>query len=299
MKRTKSPPNMPKDAILRTFAAEPHTIFGGGRALMLQLADPKVCQGVADHSGFEVDPLPRLLGTLDFLSIMVWGTQQEAADVRKYTLRVHNDVKGVVQEGRLEGQPYNAHDPALLAWVNATLFQTTIEMWTRMRGPLPPERVEQIYQEFKQVAVGAGLALANQPKTYADFEAYWQDKLASLEVTELARKLAQPILHPQVLPAAINWVLWPAAFVFRLFTIGLLPESVCEDYGFRWTAGRDRLFRLLFGVIRLILLPIPGPVRRAPAVVTVPVMRWTRWTRYRELAQQPPYEPLPGSSPAA
>ena len=70
--------------MIRWVAAEPALIAGGGRALLLQLAHPKVAQGVADHSGFEDDPLPRLAGTLGFLTFVVWGTPEEAERAAKF-----------------------------------------------------------------------------------------------------------------------------------------------------------------------------------------------------------------------
>ncbi|MCW2861584.1 MAG: hypothetical protein JWP48_3292 [Actinoallomurus sp.] len=43
------------DAVIHWVAAEPALLAGGGRALLLQLAHPKVARGVADHSDFASD----------------------------------------------------------------------------------------------------------------------------------------------------------------------------------------------------------------------------------------------------
>jgi uncharacterized protein (DUF2236 family) len=67
------------DAVIRRVSGEGTILLGGGRALLLQLAHPAVAAGVADHSGFDADPLRRLRGTLQATYTIVFGTD-EAAD---------------------------------------------------------------------------------------------------------------------------------------------------------------------------------------------------------------------------
>src|SRR5262249_41310081 len=40
-------------------------LLGGGRALLMQIAHPKIAAGVADHSRFANDPLGRLKQTME------------------------------------------------------------------------------------------------------------------------------------------------------------------------------------------------------------------------------------------
>src|SRR5688500_13141160 len=49
---------------LRRVAREPAVLFGGGCALLLEVAHPLVAAGVADHSSFRTDPFGRLQRTL-------------------------------------------------------------------------------------------------------------------------------------------------------------------------------------------------------------------------------------------
>ena len=101
--------------MIRRVAAEPALIAGAGRALLLQLAHPKVAQGVADHSDFENDPLPRLTGTLDFLTFVVWGTPEEVYQ-RLVEYRERTDCGALIGIFSYGGMP---HD---LARANITLF---------------------------------------------------------------------------------------------------------------------------------------------------------------------------------
>lgn len=53
-------------------------LLGGGRALLLQLAHPKVAAGVFEHSDFRDDPMKRLRRTLDATLALIFGTTEEA-----------------------------------------------------------------------------------------------------------------------------------------------------------------------------------------------------------------------------
>src|SRR5437870_12130574 len=48
-------------------------LLGGPRALLLQLAEPAVAAGVAEHSGFEADPFGRLARPLDAMTAISFG----------------------------------------------------------------------------------------------------------------------------------------------------------------------------------------------------------------------------------
>ena len=90
------------DAVIRRVDAEGSILLGGGRALLLQLAHPKVAAGVAEHSDFEGDPLRRLRGTLEATYTIVFGTDEAAAEVADRVQRIHAHVTG---------PGYEANDP--------------------------------------------------------------------------------------------------------------------------------------------------------------------------------------------
>src|SRR5438093_12192393 len=53
-------------------------LAGGPAALLLQLAHPLVAEGVAAHSGFEREPLQRLMATLDATLTITFGDRAQA-----------------------------------------------------------------------------------------------------------------------------------------------------------------------------------------------------------------------------
>jgi len=260
---------------IRDIASEPFTILGGGPALLLQLAHPKVALGVAEHSGFRSSPFPRLFATLDYLAMVAFGTKEEAQRVAWSAMRAHDAVKGPT---------YSAHDPELLLWVQATLFQMSKELYERMYGELPPERAEEYYQQSVLLAELLGAPREALPADAKAFDVYWTETVAALRVSAVAREQAQDVLFPRTL----RWLLYPAMLVFRLVTAGLLPERIRAQYRLPWGPHRERLFRLIMWGVRLVMNLTIRPVRKLPVRIAVPFLRRFRWNRYSRPARPAP-----------
>jgi len=208
----------------------------GPRALLLQIAHPSVAAGVAAHSDFRADPWRRLDGTLrSYLRIIYGSTASARAEIRRLNA-LHRTITG-------EG--YDARDPALSLWVHATLVDSTIVANDAWAGPVIRAEAARFYEETKPIARAFGVPDRDLPKDLAAFETYVTDQLAPdgpIRVGDTARELAEVILHPPLPgvlgrlglpPQLYDWTLWPS--------IGLLPASVREDYGFPW----DRRHRLV------------------------------------------------------
>jgi uncharacterized protein (DUF2236 family) len=201
----------------------------GPRALLLQLAHPKVAAGVAEHSDFRADPWRRLDGTLrSYLRIIYGSTAAARAEIRRLN-GLHRSIRG---------DHYDARDPDLALWVHATLVDSTIVVNDAWAGPLSRRRAAQFYEETKPIARAFGVPEAALPGDLDAFDAYLVAQMrpgGSVNVGPTARELAEAILHPP-LPGALaraaldprlyDWTLWPS--------IGLLPPSIRAAYGFQW-----------------------------------------------------------------
>ncbi|GAA3203055.1 oxygenase MpaB family protein [Actinocorallia longicatena] len=253
---------------IRDIGSEPFAILGGGPALLLQFAHPKVALGVAEHSGFRSSPFPRLFSTLDYLSMVVFGSKEEAHRVAWSAMRAHDVV---------QGPTYSAHDPDLLLWVQATLFQLSRELYERVFGELAPERAEEYYQQSVTLAELLGAPREALPADSRAFAAYWAGMVETLEVGDVAREQARAVMFPPTL----RWLLYPAMLVFRLVTTGLLPEPIRRQYGFPWSPRRELVFRYLLWNVRLVMNLTPRPLRKLPAKLGVPLARRLRWNRYQ------------------
>lgn len=240
----------PPDAVIRRVDGEGVLLLGGGRALLMQIAHPSVAAGVAEHSGFEADPFGRLFRTLETTYAMVFGTVEEAHQAAGVINAVHDRVRGA---------GYDATDPDLLMWVHATLVDTALRVHARFLRPLSPADAERYYEESTLLAELLGVPRHRQPADLAEFRAYVRHMVATLEVTDDARKLARTVLHPRV-----PFVAEPVFEIARQLTVGLLPQPLREKFGFGWGAPRGAVLAAGAAAARQVLPRVPAMIRRAP-----------------------------------
>jgi uncharacterized protein (DUF2236 family) len=200
-------------------------LVGGQRALVLQVAHPKVAAAVAQHSDFPARAMERLRRTLDLTLASVFGTEDESRAAAEAIRAVHDRVTGTAQ-----GQPYEANDPALLQWVNATLIDTTLLVYRRFVRPLPESEEREYYEEARESSIQFGIPREVVPSDLDAFRTYVDGVLTGgeLRATDDGRRLVGEVLRP---PLPLRWRL-PAEGT-RLITLALLPESVRAMFGLR------------------------------------------------------------------
>jgi uncharacterized protein (DUF2236 family) len=238
-------------SVIRRVNAEPALFLGAGRALLLQLAHPAVAQGVQDHSEFKKNPFKRLQGTLEATYAAVFGPAELAHAVGRRIQWIHDFVTGPA---------YRANDPENLMWVHATLVDTALGCYEDFAGRLPPADAEAYYQEMKTVAELFGVPVSAQPVTLADFRSYVDSTVAGLEVTDAGRDLASFIVDP-VLPLRLDVPFSPLLRLQRRMTLGRLPASLREQFGFEWTSADQRAYRASERRTRRLYQAVPRSVR--------------------------------------
>src|SRR6202023_757895 len=92
------------DSITRRVNRENILLLGGGRALLMQLAHPKVAAGGDDHSDFRTRPIRRLRRTVVMTRAIVFGERETALAAARSVNQAH---------GRVQGEDYRALDPDL------------------------------------------------------------------------------------------------------------------------------------------------------------------------------------------
>ncbi|MET0590856.1 MAG: oxygenase MpaB family protein [Naasia sp.] len=245
--------------LYREVAGESILLAGGGRALLLQLAHPSVARGVAEHSRFAEDPTRRLVGTVDYLYTLAFGTEEQIARAAR---RVGGAHRGV----RSESGPhsYDARDSDLQLWVAATLYDSTIVMYELAWGPLPEHAAEIVYRRSARIGTALGMPADRWPATRAAFAEYWDERIATIEVTPVARRVARELLRP----ARPQPWLRPVLPLARVVTAGLLPPRIRSGYGIRWTDRREALYRSRLGGLLRVYRALPRIVRTAPAATS-------------------------------
>ena len=239
------------DSIIRRVNRENILLLGGGRALLMQLAHPKVAAGVDEHSDFRRRPLYRLRRTVRLTMAIVFGDRETALAAARNVNRVHARVKGT---------DYHALDPDLLLWVHATLVDSALVTYETFVRPLSARQREDFYGQMNQAAELLGVPSAKFPPTYTAFCDYVDDMVATeLAVGETAHELSQLVLRPRVM--RIPGVMFVP---LELITTGLLPASLREQYRLSWGRAQEGVFRLFTRALPRVIAVTPPVLRVWP-----------------------------------
>jgi uncharacterized protein (DUF2236 family) len=239
----------PEGSITRRVNRENVLLLGGGRALLMQLAHPKVAAGVDEHSDFRTRPVRRLRRTIRMTMAIVFGDRETALAAARAVNQAH---------ARVRGDDYRALDPDLLMWVHATLVDSALVTYETFVKPLTHDDRERFYEESK--LLGELLCIPRQhfPATYTDFASYLASMVAdTILVDGRAAELAALVMRPRLklLPGT-------AMIPFEIVTAGLLPPTLREQYGLPWTRAHERAFRLM-------VIAVPRLVAVTPPVLRV------------------------------
>ena len=227
------------------FAANGALIAGGACAILLQVADPVVGAAVARHSDFAHRPLDRLHNTLTFVYAVVLGTPEEAARVAGYVDRAHRGIPG-------------ATSPEHQLWVAATLYATAVQVHERLYGPVALSLREELLARYAPLATTLQVPVTEWPSSVADFDEYWVDAHARLEVTDEARAVAHDLFHPVTIP-------WWGRLVLPIvsaLTASILTPSLRDAFGL---PAHPRRSAAAWNVARVVARIAPRRVREWPS----------------------------------
>jgi uncharacterized protein (DUF2236 family) len=243
-----------------------------GSALLLHVADPRIAQGVADHSVFLNAPsrrLERLYSTANTMLDLLVGAPSDIRAASDRINRIHDQVHGVMHECHPRtplGAPYSAHDPELLKWVHVALHVILLRAYTTVVGPLSDADRDGYCRAVATVEPVLRMPGGTLPRDARMLHAEFITHLPELSVGEQARQIARGILYPS-LP---YWGA-PLSRFARLWIVGLLPDSVKALYGFRWERRHARAFAISVRLTRGLLPLIPARARHVPPAL---MLRW-------------------------
>lgn len=248
----------------RALQREAVLALGGLRAIVLQVAHPAVGRGVAEHSGFALDPVARLHATLSFVYVVADGDERLVRSVAQAVGRAHRPV--VADPGA--AVPYDARDPELQRWVAATLHETSLRMAELVWGPLPRPLADELLALSGRFATVLGMPAALWPADMDAFDRYYADATAGLRFDATTAGVIRQLVAARRAPA---WVRAAMPLLLAL-TAPLLPARLRAELGWRRAVGE----RAMTALVRLL-----APVYRAAPrrLRTLPSRRYTAAAR--------------------
>jgi uncharacterized protein (DUF2236 family) len=242
---------------LADIGAEGVLLAGAGRAILLQIADPKVGHGVAEHSNFAERPMDRLRATMTYVYAVVYGSDEQLKAVRRAVNRAHAPVRRGPDDS---SSGYSAFDAESQLWVVATLYDTAMTVYQQIHGTLDDEAADRIYREYARIGTALQLPLDKWPADRAAFAAYWDVRVSGLRPDDKALGVARDLLYPAGGPQLLRLAM-PLA---RFLTAGLLPDHLREGFGFTWSASQARRFERTMRLVGRVYPRLPQRIRHWP-----------------------------------
>jgi uncharacterized protein (DUF2236 family) len=244
------------ESVTWRIASDPRLHFVSLYPLLLQVAHPTVAAGVRDYSDFDERPWDRLLRTLDYVTLLVYGGREAVAAGRRLR-EMHKHFRGV----RDDGAPYSALEPDAYAWVHATLIEAYVAGHGHFGTPLGRREVELFYREYRGLGRLIGVRERDLPPDWRSFRQYFDRTIREeLRPSSSVERVLHTVLHAAPPPLPVPDLLWrvmriPARRALWLGGVGLLGPFLRRRLRVDWSIVDEAQFRTL-GVFSRGLTPL-------------------------------------------
>jgi uncharacterized protein (DUF2236 family) len=254
-------------------AGDARAMLAAGAALVLQVAHPTVAAGVREHSDFKSDPWGRLLRTLDYVNLLVYGGPDAAIQTGRRMRAMHQRIKGIAPDGTR----YHALEPEAYAWVHATLAEGIVAAHDRFGVPLTWDEKERFWAEWRGLGRLLGVRERDLPATWPGLRE-WVDVIVAerLRDSDVVRDVLE--VQRAVDKPPVRWLgrrTWrlaslPASRLMQLATVDLLPPALQDKLDVRLTRAQALEVRAVGAASRAATPVLPGFVR----TFGPPYLRW-------------------------
>src|SRR5215213_8352099 len=235
----------------------------GQRALLIGALEPLTYTGTMLSTRAANMPFRRLARTAKIQETIFLGTRAEADEALAGVHAMHERIEGELPEAagiHPAGTRYSALDPELMLWTLAVIADSGRAMYETMVRRLSDEERESLWQDYVLFGELFRLPRTAMPASHPEFEAWFEDRLASpdLQATAHALEMAPLVAFEQPVPAAARGNL----AIQNHFIKGTLPPRVREIFGIGWSSAHERSFRAMAAAHRQARRAFPHSIRR-------------------------------------
>ena len=246
---------------------EPLLMVGAGRALLMQAAHPLVAQGAIDHSTYATDPFGRFERTIEWVTVVCFGTTAEATRLSRGVSALHRRVRGTVPPAHATtavaaGTEYSGTEPSLLRWVHASFVDTMLATHDAVVGGLTEPQRDVFVREWNAVGTLMGV-----PRRLLFTDAR---RLRSYVLRSVRRGPAMPgagsrsVADTVLRPPLDSRLKRPGMDVLAFMAVGLLPAELRSAYGMSWTPAHSLAHAGLCLSLRTAHKGLPRRLRVSP-----------------------------------
>jgi uncharacterized protein (DUF2236 family) len=235
----------------------------GQRALLIGALEPLTYTGTMISTRSANRPFQRLARTAKIQETILLGSREEADRALAVVRRLHERVKGTLPEAagvHPTGTAYSAFDPELMLWTLAVIADSGRAMYETMVRPLSEDEREDLWQDYVRFGELFGLPASTVPGSYREFNAWWEERLASpdLQATAHGLEMAPLVAFEQPVPRAARGNIVAQNHIIK----GTLPPRVREIFGIRWNAAHETSFQAMAATHRRAHRYFPRKMRR-------------------------------------
>jgi uncharacterized protein (DUF2236 family) len=231
--------------------AEPLTMVGGLRALLLQALHPEAMRLLYRRSSFQDDPWSRLQATVIYVATVSFGTTAEVDAAAAHVREVHRRT-GVI-------------NPEQLAWVHACEVDSFLAAARYAGVRISADDADRYVTEQLRAARLVGVPDELAPRTTSDLAANFAATRPQLRLTREAREAARVVMAPP-LPVPPRWAL-PARAGWTLLStlaVGLLPAWARRMYQLPPVPGAGLATHAGMRATQVVVAALPETWRHGP-----------------------------------
>mgnify|MGYP000577607065 CR=1 FL=1 len=241
-------PGTQEEHLIWTVSRHKTIQLAGIRALVLQLSDPVIAQGVNDYSRFRTEPQDRVKKTFGAIAAVLYGNRAQVVDALVGIYMAHTTIKGVLSvasggKARV-GESYKATSRVSSGyWVFATVVEAIIHGFQATVRELDKTELDELCGDCMRLGRALYVRESHLPKTWADFRKDFDQRIEASAVhrtqEDLVEHLEQvlAVRRPLVDPARVEGhtaVHEPAGHALDVLVhdhhvVDPLPNPVLED----------------------------------------------------------------------